>query len=316
MEFRPIINLYILIPVFAAALAFILFHIFRRSEKLKTNILSAIRVGLIIVLAFIILLRPSKMETSHDVFLSNLDVMFVVDDTISMWANDMNGTRMDEAKKDINYIMEELAGANFALVTFDNYSEIRSPYTQDVDDVKDNLDSISQMDSNNATGTSMNTAYNDMESLLKSTAKKKNRQAIVFFISDGEITNNDELMDFSGLKEYIKNGAVLGYGTEEGGTMQNEYGNYIYDKETGKKGVSKINEDNLKSIADGLGVSYIHVEDKHSADLRLSTIKSLAKNVATKQNLIYYTDYYWCFAFPLLALLVWEFVIVARKKRL
>lgn len=316
MEFRPIINIWILIPVFAAALALILFHIFKRQEKLKTNILSAIRIGLIIALSFIIMLRPSKMETSHDVFLSNLDVMFVVDDTISMWADDMGGTRMDEVKKDVDYIMDELAGANFALITFDNYSEIRSPYTQDVDDVRDNLESISVMDSDDATGSSMNTPYNDIESLLKSTAKKKNRQAIVFFISDGEITNNDELMDFSGLKQYIKNGAVLGYGTEDGGTMKDEYGNYIYDEETREKGISKIDEENLKSIADALGLSYIHVEDKHSADLRLSTIKSLAKNVATKQKLIYYTDYYWIFALPLFFMLAWEFFSVATRKRL
>jgi Ca-activated chloride channel family protein len=316
MEFRPIINIWILIPVFAAALVLVFIHIFRRNEKLKTNIASAVRVGLIIALAFVIMLRPSKEETSHDVFLSNLDVMFVVDDTISMWANDMNGTRMDEAKRDINYIMEELAGANFALITFDNYSEIRSPYTQDVDDVKDNIDSISVMDSYDATGTSMNTPYNDIESLLKSTAKKKNRQAIVFFISDGEITNDDKLMDFSSLKQYIKDGAVLGYGTEEGGTMQDEYGNYVYDKETNKKGISKIDEDNLKAIAKDLGISYIHVDNEHSADMRLSTIKSLAKSVATKQHLIYYTDYYWCFALPLIVLLVWEFIVVATKKRL
>ena len=41
----------------------------------------------------------------------------------------------------------------------------------------------------------------------------------VFFITDGEITNNDSLESFSKASKYIDYGAVLGYGTKEGGKM-------------------------------------------------------------------------------------------------
>lgn len=317
MRYRPIIDIRILIPVILVLLVILLIHIFRRNEKLRTNILSAIRIIIICALAFMVLMRPSKEEKTHDVYLSNLDVMFVVDDTISMWAEDMNGgTRMKEAEKDVKYIMDELAGANFALIKFDNYSQILSPYTQDSDDVKDYLDTISVMVSLDAKGSSMNTPYTDMESLLHSTAKKKDRQAIVFFLSDGEITNDEKLSSYAGLKDYVKDGAVLGYGTSEGGLMKDGYGHYIYDPEGFGKAKSKIDEKNLKQIASDLGLTYIHVEDQHSVDTRLSIIKSMAKSVANKQKLTYYTDYYFYFALPLLIMLILEFSVVAVKKRL
>ena len=45
-------------------------------------------------------------------------------------------------------------------------------------------------------------------------------------------------------------GAVLGYGTEDGGEMvYDDWGSYVRDPETNQHAISKIDEDNLKKIA-------------------------------------------------------------------
>ena len=108
-----------------------------------------------------------------------------------------------------------------------------------------------------------------MVASLERSAKKQDRYTVVFFISDGEITNDDKLKSFSGASSYLDGGAVLGYGTSQGGQMKvqksmymDEKG-YLEDTESSSNAVSKINENNLKTIAQDMGIDYIHME-KHS----------------------------------------------------
>ena len=50
---------------------------------------------------------------------NNVDVLFVIDNTISMLAEDYDGDgrRMDAVKEDCKYIMEQFPGASFSVVT-------------------------------------------------------------------------------------------------------------------------------------------------------------------------------------------------------
>ena len=200
---------------------------------------------IIYVLAFIIGLRPVTVETSYEFAAKNLDVLFVIDSTISMWALDYNGrnSRMQGVRADVNYILNELAGSNFGLVTFDDTSHVLSPFTQDLKYIADMVDLLATPESYYAYGSDLATPYYDIEALLKSSDKKENRKTIVFYISDGEVTNerksDTSYADFAG---YIDSGAVLGYGTESGGRMKENY-RYIYDYETGQDAVSKIDEE-------------------------------------------------------------------------
>ena len=161
----------------------------------------------------------------------------------------------------------------------------------------------------------MNIAYDETLDSLKSAAKKKNRKRIIFFISDGEITNGDELKSFKELKSLISSGAVLGYGTTKGGYMQvkNELNNtseYImdYTKVPMEKAISKINESNLKKIAKDLNVDYIHMTKSADINNKINQIKKdidyNMKN-SDKEN---YSDTYQFVLIPLLILFIVEFI--------
>ena len=130
---NPIISLPALITVFVIALLIMLFVWIRSRENRIKSTFALVRRIAIAALAFVIALRPMREERGAEVQLSNLDVLFVLDTTLSMWADDGpgGGTRFKAARNDIEEIMEGLSGANFGLITFQNRAVVLAPFTQD-----------------------------------------------------------------------------------------------------------------------------------------------------------------------------------------
>nr|WP_297704160.1 VWA domain-containing protein [uncultured Butyrivibrio sp.] len=320
MRIQPIIPIGLMLLAFIGLFSFTVFIIVRNRTRVLDKLFSIGRLLIIYVLAFIIGLRPVTVETSYEFAAKNLDVLFVIDSTISMWALDYNGrnSRMQGVRADVNYILNELAGSNFGLVTFDDTSHVLSPFTQDLKYIADMVDLLATPESYYAYGSDLATPYYDIEALLKSSDKKENRKTIVFYISDGEVTNerksDTSYADFAG---YIDSGAVLGYGTESGGRMKENY-RYIYDYETGQDAVSKIDEENLRSIAEDLGVTYLNLNDGNAALAGLiEIIKEQSQTVVERADgAERYVDTYYYYAALLAVMLLIETVIFIRKGRL
>ena len=325
---NPVIPLPILIVFFAIAVLIILIVWIRSKEnRIKSTLEFFIRLG-IAALAFVIAIRPMREERGINVPLGNLDVLFVLDTTLSMWAIDGPvTTRFAAAQKDVENIMDELAGANFALITFQNKSVVLSPFTQDKDTVHGLLKNIQTPviygeDIYNLTGSRMQTPYYDLKSLLLSSNKKENRQTIVFFLSDGEVTHpENSSYSYASLSDLVDGGAVIGYGTETGGTMHDKYDFIVYDDNTTygnsttkKKAISCIDEDNLRNIAYGLGIEYIHRE--RATDLKpvIAKVKALSATVTERRNdIVNYYDTHYKYVPLLVILLTTELVIRIRE---
>ncbi len=270
----------------------------------------------IVILLFIVNLRIMYPKENIKSVSNNLDVLFVIDTTVSMNALDVNSqTRLEALKEDAKTIVKELNGARFSIIKFDNTAKALIPYTDDANLVNESIEILNPIQNYYANGSSLNIAYDETLDSLKSAAKKKNRKRIIFFISDGEITNGDELKSFKELKSLISSGAVLGYGTTKGGYMQvkNELNNtseYImdYTKVPMEKAISKINESNLKKIAKDLNVDYIHMTKSADINNKINQIKKdidyNMKN-SDKEN---YSDTYQFVLIPLLILFIVEFI--------
>ena len=167
-----------------------------------------------------------------------------------------------------------------------------------------------------------------LDALKKNQERDKDRVQIVFFFSDGEITSkNEKLGSYADAEEYIVSGAVLGYGTEEGGRMkvlsyEGDYGERFYMKTRGADGytdyaLSKIDEDNLKSIADDLGVEYYHIESPTDMRDIVSNLMDELDEYATsgESGTEGYSETYYWFAIPLAALLVYDLIYYKRRLR-
>lgn len=311
-----------IIPIWLMAIICIALAICKRKGKF-----AYIRQIIMIILLFMINLRmmiPTDVEVSTKRIDAN--VFFVIDNTISMAANDCaeGTTRMDALKTDCNNITGSLSGARFSLITFANISKLVFPLTESTSFVNSCIKGIGVADELYAKGSSMNICKDMLVELVKAAHEKNTGKVIVFFISDGEITNGDTLDSFKEAAKYIDGGAVLGYGTSKGGNMYikdyfsddlvaiEDKSEYPYEK-----AVSKIDEENLKAIAKDMGIEYINMTTENKLDNVIDNIKKDTASLGDEDSrLDGYKDIYFIFIIPLVGMLVYEFINWKRKGEL
>ena len=234
----------------------------------------------------------------------------------------------DEVRKDCEYIVSELSGASFGIVSFHNSATILSPYTDNSEHIVNTISAMYPLEDFYARGSSLNTPKELTLEVLKAAREKDGSKIILFFISDGEITDGSTLESYSELKDYVDGGAVLGYGTKEGGHM---HAASLYDDEIVeiqdtssypyKPAVSKLDEENLMQLSKDVGIEYIHMTDKDKITPVLEKIKGMETTVSTSEEIIKTKDIegaretYYYFAIPLLLLLGAEAVLAFVKKK-
>lgn len=297
--------------------------IFTRRKK---NIIRAVMV----MLLFVINLRIMYSSQGAMIPSTDLDVLFVIDSTISMNAEDYGlnkDTRLSAVKSDCAHIVEQLGGSSFSIIQFDNSAQVLIPYVNDAYVVVSTINTISPVGSLYANGSSLNVPYTAMEKVLNSSKSNANGRArIVFFISDGEVTDtSSSLQSYAKLSKLVDGGAVLGYGTDAGGRMKSyttnwnieekepEYITY-YDGTTKKDGISKIDEGNLKKIASDLGIDYIHMTNQSAIDGKLNQLKNTTvMTMQIDEDVSSFTDTYYWFVIPFAILALIDLNLTRRK---
>ena len=302
----------------------------RQKQLLKQHTVSSIVKTAIVITIFVINLRPMIPNGESTEMNFDLNVLFVVDTSVSMRALDYNGNkeRIEGIINDCCYITEKLSGAKFSIITFGDTAQRIIPFTTDSDMVQAELKAIVLEDDFYAKGSSMNLSKEILEKTLKDEAKKQgnNTENVVFFVSDGEITKEEEKLDsFANIRQYISNGAVLGYGTTSGGKMISKafedepsseyYYLYYYDDNYNTvTALSKLDEQNLKQIATDLGIDYIHMSKQNDINYKLKDIKNqISKSQSTEEKTKSYQDIYYYFSIPLVILLIINFIIQKRR---
>ena len=287
----------------------------------RKGLLPFIRQILIVALLFVMNLRIAIPDKDAVIETPSVDayVMIVIDDTLSMLADDAGRTetRLEAAISDCEYIVMNLEGANIAVMQFNNKAELITPFTNNPSHIRSVLKTIKPIQEIGAHGSSFNLCQDMILNELKSVKEKEDKNVYIFFLSDGESNVDEERKTFAECAEYIDGGAVLGYGTENGGKMKvygvmgDELG-YILDQNF-DTAISRIDEENLGDIAKEFGVGYVRMNDEKKLD---GIIEEIKENVAiTEQELTemaYKETYYYCLP-PLMALLIWDFFHFKRK---
>ena len=281
---------------------------------------------LMIALLFLVNIRPVKLNSKQETYRTDLDILFVVDTTMSMGAIDISNTRMEKAIKDMNRIMNKFAGSNFALITFGKVATIISPFTFDNKKIVTAINNLKPGQIIYAQGTSIDQPLETMKLLLETSSERENNQTVLIFITDGEFNKNNDISGYRNLSQYISNGIVIGYGTTQGGKIKantdglgyqtsrvNEEG-FVVDtsKYPYEPAISKLDETNLTNLANTLNIQYINASDTNKLDNKLNDIQS---------GIVYHEvdsesgkeDYYYLFSIPLLGLFIYEFIIYRRE---
>lgn len=302
----------------------------RQKNLIKQYIINASIKVSIVVLLFIINLRFMIPNGETMAINSDLSVLFVIDTSISMRALDYNENkeRFEGVINDCCYIVDELSSCKFSIITFGDEARKVIPFTTDTDMVQAELKAINLEDDYYAKGSSMNLVKNTLEQTLKEEKQRQNGNSkfVIFFVSDGEITKEGEVLEsFSNIEQYTSNGAVMGYGTSAGGKMvsrayaddQNSdyYYLYYYDDNYNRvAAISKLDETNLKKIASDIGIDYIQMSKASNINYKLNDIKQqISNSQTTEEKISSYKDIYYYFAIPLVILLIVDFIVQKRR---
>ena len=111
---------------------------------------------------------------------NNMDVVFVIDTS-----NSMAGDKLDRVKRDAidlaDYLMSN-PNNKIALIVFDNYSEIKTDFTNNKSEIMDMLNGIEH----NVRGdTSYYEALYNVEVLMNGYEKEDNKDVVLLFLTDG-----------------------------------------------------------------------------------------------------------------------------------
>ena len=317
MIFKPIIPVIIMIIICIVLILLII-----KTSKKESRIIRLLIVGILFIINLRIMIPNGEVEYET----TNIDMVFVIDTTVSMKAEDYNGnnTRLSGVRNDIKYIMNKVPGAHYAVISYEGKNDdVKVPYTSDTNAIMASVNTLKPPYELYAHGGIPSNFRDSLGELLESSDKKGDRVRVVFVFTDGEVTQEEKLekQDIKDLASLIDGGAVLGYGTKTGGKMKNkdskfdEKEEYIKDKEKnyGEYAISKIDESNLKDIAKDLGIDYVHMEKSSNIDKVLNSVNKI-KGLGETEVETYYKDTYYYISPILIILLLIELFLVRRSE--
>lgn len=273
------------------------------------------RLAMVAVMTFA-LAGPAIAVEEEDV-VSNVEIILAVDRTGSMAAEDGpdGSARLEAVRRDIRTLVESAASARFAVVTWDSSARLELPVTTDASAVVNFSDNLHQEVSEFSTGSSLGRPAQTVMELLESSADERpeNLRYLVLF-SDGESTSEaSDLDSWTGVIDLIDGGAVLGYGTEEGGPMR-VYGvggqgvtdEYMTD-DSGEVAVSRLDEQSLQTVASELGVPLLLNPTSAQIEALGADFTAHAGTVVEGRKHSYTYSYLtWIPALALAGLVAWE----------
>lgn len=309
MRLEYLMPLWAIIPLFGAMLILTTVLLIRRPRQR----VAWLRRGLMVVLLLVVALRPVTPLDSEQTERMNANVFFVVDRTGSMNAEDYNGSqpRMDGVRADMEQIMGMTEGARYSIIAFDSSATQQLPLTTDAGAAGAWIDTLTTEPTAYSQGSNVDRPLSTLLTELSETRRDDpDSHNLVYFLSDGENTDEQESEPFSQVASMADGGAVLGYGTAEGGQMKarggENDGEYITD-ESGQPGISQIDEQQLQTIAGQIGVPYLHRDDPEApieGTMEGITLRPIPTE--TSRSVASFEDWYWVAAIPLAALLIWE----------
>jgi len=231
-------------------------------ERLSPNIsdikpiLKIVTVIVGISMLIIALINPkigTKIETFQRL---GVDIVFAIDVSKSMLAEDISPSRMDKSKQLVGQVINNLGGDRIGIVAYAGKAFPQLPLTTDYSSAKMFLQNMNT-DMLSSQGTAIDEAIR-----LSSTYfdQDESTERILFIVSDGE-DHNDLTYDMADLA--AKNNITIysiGVGTEKGSPIPIKKNGIVmsYKKDiNGDVVITKLNKTYLENISDKTGGKFI-----------------------------------------------------------
>ncbi len=207
-----------------------------------------------IMLVFAALARPQWGYRWEEAKTRGIDIIFAVDTSKSMLAEDVKPDRLERAKLSVLDLVNILQGDRIGIVAFSGQAFLQCPLTLDYDAFRMSLEAL---DTNviQRGGTNISAAIEEAEIAFSSTSNRK----IIVLISDGEELE-DSALEAAG--KAAENGVVIytlgvgGAGGEFIPVRDATGGTTLLKDESGNPVRSRLNEKTLTEIAEATGGFY------------------------------------------------------------
>lgn len=268
-----------------------------------------------IVFLIIALIDPKIGTKLKEVKSTGIDIMFCLDVSNSMLAEDAEPNRLERAKRSIQQIIDQLHGDRIGVVIFAGNAYIQLPITTDYDAAKLFLSGV-DTDMLSVQGTSIGAA---VELAADSFDPESNAQKAIIIITDGE---NHEDNAVSAVKAVVERGITLhtiGMGSIDGAPIPqyNRSGRQIGFKEdqNGTTVVTALNEPMLRELAEEGNGMFIRAAGNYVAvnDLLAELNKVEKSELETMQFSDYEHRFQW-FLFAGIFFLLLDMALARNKK--
>jgi Ca-activated chloride channel family protein len=300
---------WLFVGLFVLLYAFYLIRMFRLGKMLGNPTLKLLPKLLLrsgaFALLIIALLGPSFGETSREIKSIGKDIFVCLDLSQSMNATDIQPTRLEKVKFEIQNIVEAFHSDRIGLIMFSNEAFMQCPLTYDNNALNLFIQTLN-------TGLVPNTGT-DFGPPLKMALDKfkkedeaangRRKTQIIILISDGEDFGEEtddiaENIESAGIRLY-----TLGVGTPEGSRIPTSRG-FKKDRE-GNEVVSQLNPGSLKSLAQDTKGQYFEINNrKNDVERLINAINNIEGELRDVRQVDAKTNKYFYFLIAALGLLI------------
>lgn len=276
----------------------------------------AIKFALLMVaLALLIIAaaRPQYGQKEKTVKRQGIEVMFALDISNSMLAEDVAPNRLDRAKQMLSKLIDQMVDDRVGLIVFAGEAYTQLPITCDYVSAKMFLNTISP-DLIRVQGTAIGDAI--MTSIASFGGEQSEASRAIILITDGENHEDDAIAAAKAANEKGIKIYVVGIGKPEGSPIPIPGTNNFRKDRAGNVVVSKLNEQMCRDIAAAGQGMYVRCDNTNTATRALQKeLDTLATSEIETKVYADYNEQYQGFVLLALFILLIDFFIFNRKNK-
>ena len=277
-------------------------------QHIKFTLLSLALISLVVALV-----NPRVGSQLESVKRKGVDVVFALDVSKSMLAEDVQPNRLEKARQVIYKVLDELRTDRIGIIVYAGQAFPQLPITTDYAAARMFMRSV-----NTDIITSQGTAIADAVELSRQyfdDEDQKNR--LLFVISDGEDHEEGVLESAETAREEGIRIHTVGVGTRKGGPIPEKRNGRLVGYKTDRGGqtvITRMDEDGLIALASAGDGTYVHAYDTRVAvEHIMDTIEQMEKAEIEERVFSDYKDQFQWFLGLALLLLFLEWLVPGRK---
>ena len=285
----------------------------------KSNFKSALKFGIIcmaILMMIIGLVNPKIGTKVEKVKREGIDIVFAIDISKSMLAEDIAPNRLEKSKQIVSQIINNLGSDRIGIIAYSGSAFPILPITTDYNVAKMYLQSMNQ-GMISSQGSSLVEAITLSKTYFEGSP---NTSKLMIMVSDGE--DHSEGTEEAAL-EAKKMGMkiiTIGVGTTAGGPIPNKRNGVIEsfhrDKSTGEVVVTKLRPEALEAIAKAANGGYINgANTKQVVDFIKKSLNNIQKTeFEATETANFQSQFQWFLGFGFFMLLLDVFLLERKTK--